>query len=58
MENSEFLEKLNDIEKEKENEKSILIVEYRNTPQELLNRIDELSNWIVERNDCNWCTLD
>jgi hypothetical protein len=58
MENSEFLEMLNDIEKEKEKEKSILIVEYRNTPQELLNKIDELSNWIVERNDCNWCTLD
>lgn len=58
MENSKFLETLNDIEKEKESEKSILIVEYRNTPQELLNKIDELSNWIVERNDCNWCTLD
>lgn len=58
MENSEFLEMLNDIEKEKENEKSILIVEYKNTPQELLNKIDELSNWIVERNDCNWCTLE
>lgn len=57
MENSEFLETLNNIENEKECEKSILIVEYRKTPQELLNRIDELSNWIVERNECDWCTL-
>jgi hypothetical protein len=58
MENSEFLEMLNDIEKENENEKSTFYFEYTNTPQELLNKIDELSNWIVERNDCNWCTLE
>lgn len=58
MENLSLLNSLNEIEHEKGDEKTVLFVEYRNSPDKLLIEIEELSNWIVERNACQWCTLD
>lgn len=55
MESIDFINALN--EQGKEND-CLIFVEYVKTPEELLNDIEKLSNWIVQRNECDWCTLN
>jgi hypothetical protein len=57
----DFLEILKEAEEDEKNankeEKTIFFVEYQKTPLELFNEVNELSNWIIEREYCNWCTI-